>query len=118
MYKNTETIALFTESAFGYKTDGRSASVTKENGNITSLHIANGTNLSTDEAPLLALSREGSVSITIDKGNVSVSRDVLEEGLTLSLKLSVAPTEVNRDNKPIQNWQYLEKEKLLKIALE
>lgn len=118
LYKNTETIALFTESAFGYKTDGRSASVTKENGNITSLHIANGTNLSTDEAPLLALSREGSVSITIDKGKVSVSRDVLEEGLTLSLKLSVAPTEVNRDNKPIQNWQYLEKEKLLKIALE
>lgn len=118
LYKNTETIALFTEKAFNCETNGRSASVTREDGEIVSLHIAGGRVLSEGSDTLLKLSREGSVSITIDKEKVSVSRDILEEGLTLTLKLDKAPSEVLRDKKPITSWQYLEEEKLLEITLE
>ncbi|MDD2431938.1 MAG: DUF4962 domain-containing protein [Firmicutes bacterium] len=116
-YKDTETVTLFTESAFGLTLDGLTGVLTKKDGELYSLLISDGTTLKDETNTLIALSRQGSSAITIEGGVVSVSRDPLEEGMTVNVRLTKSPDMVIRDKKPVTTWSYDEVTQLLTIEL-
>ncbi len=116
-YKDTETTAIFTASAFGLTTDGRTASKTTKDGKLYSILVADGTTLSDEAGMLVSLSRQGTFALAVEGGDVTVSRDPGEEPLTATVKLLEAPQEVLRDKKPVADWNYDEASNLLTVQL-
>lgn len=118
IYKDTKTTLLFGEEAFGLTTDGKTTAVSKCETQLISLLLADGSFVKDNSNTLLKLSRKGTVALSILDGEVSVNRDLKEEGLTITLKLSKAPKKVSRDRKEISTWIYDNKTELLTITLE